>query len=156
MVGVGEQGKLRPTAQVGAVGCFPSTFRTEPGGAAGAMGQALRHRSRVHEFASPLTRSRLDSLSVALWRDSAVVPLALQDQPGAVAVGRVTSLWKLYPYNRRTFRNAMETSGVRIQRKRLNAHWGIDIHRPNALARIEPLAGVVAIWAAKTSARIMP
>ena len=40
-------------------------------------------------------------------------------------------------------------AGCKIQRKRLNAHWGIDIHRPNALARIEPLAGVVAIWGSK-------
>ena len=109
-------GKASPyRTGVCAVGCFPllawpAVSRSV--GRIGAMERALHHHCRVHEFASPLTRSRLDSLSVALWRDSAVVPLALQDQPGAVAVGRVTSLWKLYPYNRRTFSNAMVRGGV--------------------------------------------
>ena len=133
--------------------CWPAVSRSV--GRIGAMEQALHHHCRVHEFASPLTRSRLDSLSVALWRDSAVVPLALQDQPGAVAVGRVTSLWKLYPYNRRTFRNAMETSGVRIQRKRLNAHWVSTFTAQTPSRELSLSRGLLLSGAAKTSAVIM-
>jgi hypothetical protein len=127
------------------------TFQPEPSGATRGDGAGVapsQPRSQVRPAPPPVAASSLSGATVG--GNPAVVALALQDQPGAVAVGRVTSLWKLYPYNRRTFRNAMETSGWdKIQHKRLNAHWGIDIHRPNALARIEPLAGVVAIRGSK-------
>ena len=127
-------------------GHLPSVGRSVAHGARGRR-YPLQPRSQVRPAPPPVAASSLSGATVG--GNPAVVALALQDQPGAVAVGRVTSLWKLYPYNRRTFRNAMETSGVRIQRKRLNAHWGIDIHRPNALAGIPPPAGVVAIWGSK-------
>ena len=88
--------------------CRQSVGRSHRGDGAGVA--PSQPRSQVRPAPPPVAASSLSGATVG--GNPAVVALALQDQPGAVAVGRVTSLWKLYPYNRRTFRNAMETSGV--------------------------------------------